>query len=118
MRPATWVPRMPMVATGVRTSMFSGTLSAISPVTKTKTPSSTETIVLPSPVPGSKTISSTVMRASSSRAKIVPSMKTTLSVDSGPVERMSPSKPVAPSMATSSVPSPRMIKTSPVATST
>ncbi len=51
--PATLVPRMPIVATGVRTTICSGPLAAISPETNTNTPCSTENAALPDPVSGS-----------------------------------------------------------------
>ena len=49
----TWVPRMPMVATGVSSTMASGSVLAICPLTKVKTPSTTDIEMEPSWVPGS-----------------------------------------------------------------
>ena len=52
-RPATVVPRMPMLATGVDTVMASGPVLAIWPETKVKTPCTTEIAEVPVWVPGS-----------------------------------------------------------------
>ncbi|MBL6958139.1 MAG: hypothetical protein ISR52_04095 [Rhodospirillales bacterium] len=51
--PATVVPRMPMLATGVLMTMASGLDLAIWPLTKVKTPCTTEVSKVPVLVPGS-----------------------------------------------------------------
>ena len=51
--PATVVPLIPMVATGVLTLMASGPVFAISPLTKLNAPSTISMAILPFPVLGS-----------------------------------------------------------------
>lgn len=51
--PTPWVPRMPMVATGVVSTIASGALFAIWPLTKLNTPSTIRSADLPVCAPGS-----------------------------------------------------------------
>ena len=106
--PATRVPRMPMVATGVRTTMASGPDLAIWPETKLKTPCTTENDDVPSLFSGSKTSSSITMRPSSPSENVVVSMKTTPTDAPEPVSMTSPWKIAEPEVSVTSVPSARV----------
>ena len=115
---ATWVPRMPMVATGVSTSMASGPDLAISPETNENTPWTTENAEEPSPVVGSKINSSSTMRPSSSMANVESSMNTMLTVASSAVSMTSPWNTGSPSPSAISVPEARTAETVPSTVST
>ena len=106
--PATRVPRMPMVATGVRTTMASEPDLAIWPETKLKTPCTTENEDVPSPELASKTSSSITMRPSSPSENVVVSTKTTPTEAPEPVSMTSPWKIGEPEVRVTSLPSARV----------
>ena len=116
--PATLVPRMPSVATGVRTTISSGLLAAISPLTNTNTPCTNEKLEEPSSEVGSKINSSSTMRPSSPSENSVSSMNTTATAPPAPVSRISPWKTDESLFNVTVVPSTRVAVTSPTASST
>ena len=74
--PATVVPLIPIVATGVETFIASGPVLAISPLTKLKAPSTMSTAILPVPVAGSYTSSSKTIFPPSDNERVVLSRNT------------------------------------------
>lgn len=117
-RPAARVPRMPIVATGVRTAIASGPVMAISPERKLNTPSTTENTEAPVPASGSKTKASRTMRASAPCAKVESSTKTMPITEATPVSTVSPSTTGTPSSKITRVPSALIASASPATVST
>ena len=89
-RPPTFVPRIPIVATGVRTNISPGLFSAISPETNTNTPCTIEKAEDPAPDDGSKINSSSTIRAFSPTENVDSSMKTIPTAEPSFVSNTSP----------------------------
>ena len=119
--PATVVPLIPIVATGVETFIASGPVLAISPLTKLNAPSNMSTAILPLPVDGSKINSSSTIFPPSDSDRVVLSKKTRPTEPLPTVSIVSPWNTGSPIFNSVEVPSnlvaiiePSLVETSPI----